>query len=395
MHAARRTLADAGAADESRQDGLEGGQRRGPCPARDRPEGAPGDRASRLPAQRQREPAPPGLLGQHRPGRRGPRQPVLLPARRCRGARGPKGGTPAISASAEGDPEREATWSRRWWPDRSTGWWWSRQGSATPVTGRGGAPVVYVDRPGVDLSTDTVLSDNAGGVRSAVEHLAARGHRRIGFLGDDVAVLDRPGARACLPRHPRRPPTRWPAARRDGPAHAELARRRARDVDRSARPGDRPGDGQQPGDRRHVARPACPAQRLARRETSSAPTCAADGRGRAQDPGAMGRAAALQLFARIKGEDGPPRSVTVPTHLIVRESSSLMSHGERMSPDRGGDRAAAGPQHASAVLPWRRADPWVPGAQRARRLRRPTSRGLAGVHHTALRRGRGRAHRAA
>ena len=37
----------------------------------------------------------------------------------------------------------------------------------------------------------------------------------------------------------------------------------------------------------------------------------------------MGRTAALQLFARINGEDGPPRSVTVPTRLIVRGSGSL------------------------------------------------------------------------
>jgi LacI family transcriptional regulator len=51
-----------------------------------------------------------------------------------------------------------------------------------------GTSVVFVDRPGVGLSADAVLVDNAGGVRAAVEHLAAHGHRRIAFLGDNPAI---------------------------------------------------------------------------------------------------------------------------------------------------------------------------------------------------------------
>ena len=49
-------------------------------------------------------------------------------------------------------------------------------------------PVVCVDRPQPDLGVDTILSDNAGGMRSAVEHLAAHRHERIGFLGDDQSI---------------------------------------------------------------------------------------------------------------------------------------------------------------------------------------------------------------
>ena len=49
-------------------------------------------------------------------------------------------------------------------------------------------PVVCVDRPQPDLGVDTVLSDNEGGMRSAVEHLAAHRHERIGFLGDDQSI---------------------------------------------------------------------------------------------------------------------------------------------------------------------------------------------------------------
>jgi len=51
-----------------------------------------------------------------------------------------------------------------------------------------GTPVVFVDRPGVGISADAVLVDNAGGVRAAVEHLAAHGHQRIAFLGDNPAI---------------------------------------------------------------------------------------------------------------------------------------------------------------------------------------------------------------
>src|SRR5262249_15468311 len=51
-----------------------------------------------------------------------------------------------------------------------------------------GTPVVFVDRPGVGVSADAVLVDNAGGVRAAVEHLASHGHRRIAFLGDNPAI---------------------------------------------------------------------------------------------------------------------------------------------------------------------------------------------------------------
>ena len=46
-------------------------------------------------------------------------------------------------------------------------------------------PVVFVDRPATGIAADAVLIDNRGGVRSAVEHLVAHWHRRLGFLGDD------------------------------------------------------------------------------------------------------------------------------------------------------------------------------------------------------------------
>jgi len=51
-----------------------------------------------------------------------------------------------------------------------------------------GRRVVLVDRTLDGLDVPTVLVDNALGTRTAVEHLIARGHRRIGFLGRDPSI---------------------------------------------------------------------------------------------------------------------------------------------------------------------------------------------------------------
>ncbi|MFE7835911.1 LacI family DNA-binding transcriptional regulator [Streptomyces sp. NPDC057474] len=47
-----------------------------------------------------------------------------------------------------------------------------------------GLPVVFLDRPGSGLATDSVVSTNRAGAHDGVAHLVAHGHRRIGFIGD-------------------------------------------------------------------------------------------------------------------------------------------------------------------------------------------------------------------
>jgi len=47
-----------------------------------------------------------------------------------------------------------------------------------------GTAIVFVDRPPTFFDADTVLADNAEGVRHGIRHLAAQGHGRIGYLGD-------------------------------------------------------------------------------------------------------------------------------------------------------------------------------------------------------------------
>jgi len=52
-----------------------------------------------------------------------------------------------------------------------------------------GVRVVFVDRPPEGLEADTVLLDNIGGARAAVEHLLRLGHRRVAMIGDDQRIF--------------------------------------------------------------------------------------------------------------------------------------------------------------------------------------------------------------
>ncbi|KRC58626.1 hypothetical protein ASE14_18935 [Agromyces sp. Root81] len=47
-----------------------------------------------------------------------------------------------------------------------------------------GVPVVFVDRPAVNLDADSVVFDNRMGGRLAAQHLLDTGHTRIAFVGD-------------------------------------------------------------------------------------------------------------------------------------------------------------------------------------------------------------------
>lgn len=52
-----------------------------------------------------------------------------------------------------------------------------------------GLPIVFLDRPAVGMAADHVVSGNREGARDGVAHLVAHGHRRIGFVGDLPAAL--------------------------------------------------------------------------------------------------------------------------------------------------------------------------------------------------------------
>jgi LacI family transcriptional regulator len=65
-----------------------------------------------------------------------------------------------------------------------------------------GVPVVFLDRPPGHLQADTVLIDNRGGSRAAVQRLLSAGHRRIAVLLDSPAIYTMrerlQGARSAL-----------------------------------------------------------------------------------------------------------------------------------------------------------------------------------------------------
>jgi LacI family transcriptional regulator len=51
-----------------------------------------------------------------------------------------------------------------------------------------GTPMVFLDRPPAFLDADSVLTDNLEGVRRGIRHLTSRGHMRIGYIGDTQTI---------------------------------------------------------------------------------------------------------------------------------------------------------------------------------------------------------------
>ncbi|WP_431900843.1 LacI family DNA-binding transcriptional regulator [Nonomuraea sp. bgisy101] len=186
-----------------------------------------------------------------------------------------------------------------------------------------GTPAVFVDRPaGPGLDVDTVLCDNAGGARLAVEHLLARGHRRVAFLGDSPAIytaserergyrealgdlvderlismaqpsLD--GARGVLDRMLGMddPPT----ALFTGNGRCTVTALRALEGQRIALIGF---------DDFELADLLNPGVSVV-----------------AQDPAGLGRVAAELLFRRIAGDVGPVERITQPVRLVARGSGEI------------------------------------------------------------------------
>ncbi|MER7042291.1 LacI family DNA-binding transcriptional regulator [Streptomyces microflavus] len=191
-----------------------------------------------------------------------------------------------------------------------------------------GLPVVFVDRPGAGLTTDSVVSSNLAGAQEGVAHLIAHGHRRIGFVGDLPANLhtrrerlagyrsalaeaglphdrslvvnahDQHGASVCTTRllGLANPPTALFAGNNIVALGmvAELARSKRKDVAVVA------------FDDVPLAEALEPALTVV-----------------AQDPEEIGRKAAQTALARLDGDRSRARTITVPTRLIVRGSGEL------------------------------------------------------------------------
>jgi LacI family transcriptional regulator len=194
---------------------------------------------------------------------------------------------------------------------------------------RARTPLVFVDRPARFINADSVTSDNIGGAERAIAHLAAFGHRRIGFLGDALEIqtaADRlRGYSFAL--------TALgldydPAVVRTALRNVDVAAVAVTELLRAANP----------------PTALFTAQNLvtigalrALRELGLEHTTALVGFDDieladllepavtvvAQDPAAMGRAAADMLFRRLDGDDSPPEHVVIDVELIARGSGEI------------------------------------------------------------------------
>jgi LacI family transcriptional regulator len=194
---------------------------------------------------------------------------------------------------------------------------------------RAGTALVFVDRPASHLNADSIVSDNFGGATQAVSHLIARGHRRIGFLGDLLSIST---ARERLRGYTH-------ALERAGiRVDDDLIRTELRDPNVAARAIDEmlallePPTAFFTGQNLltiggvHAVRRAGRERELALigfDDISLADVLDPAVSVVAQDPQALGRAAADQLFRRLDGDNAPAVNTVIPVTLIPRGSGEI------------------------------------------------------------------------
>ena len=195
----------------------------------------------------------------------------------------------------------------------------------------GGLPVVFIDRPGVGLATDSVVSSNRAGAHEGVAHLIAHGHRRIGFIGDLPLKLHTRRERLAGYRS---------ALEEAGLAHDRALVTNAHDQNAAATATSQLLDLPDPptalfaGNNMVALGIVAELSRSMRKDIAfvafdDVPLADALEPALtvvAQDPEEIGRAAAAAALARLDGDRTRARTITVPTRLIVRGS------GERSAP---------------------------------------------------------------
>lgn len=192
-----------------------------------------------------------------------------------------------------------------------------------------GTALVFVDRPPAFIDADSVLTDNAAGVRRGIRHLIQQGHRRIAYLGDlrtiataaeryrgyveelaarhmkadeglvrmDVRGIDKAEAATTELLHRREPPTAIFTGQNLITIGAFRALRHM-------------------GLHKRVALIGFDDILLADLLEPGITVIA-------QDPGAIGRAAAEVLFRRLDGDRSPSQQHIVPTRMIPRGSGEI------------------------------------------------------------------------
>jgi LacI family transcriptional regulator len=194
---------------------------------------------------------------------------------------------------------------------------------------RAGTALVFVDRPAAHLDADSVASDNINGSTAAVEHLLAAGHRRIAFLGDLPSI--------------------WTADERLRGYTQAIAQARIDYDETLIRTGLRDSDAALHAVAELLALPDPPTAIFTSQNLLTIGGIRAlKGAGLqhrvaligfddiplgdvvepaisvvAQDPQAIGRAAAELLFRRMEGDTSPAVHQVVPVRLITRGSGEI------------------------------------------------------------------------
>lgn len=201
-------------------------------------------------------------------------------------------------------------------------------------------PLAFVGRYYRDLPIDRVVADNVGGARSATEHLLARGHRRIAFVyGAEVAVTSAEDREAGFHSVMRAAgvdvPPAWVIAgsmRPHGEAFGQgdtlLAHLAAERVTAAVAVNDNTAITLMLAARRagwlipdDLAITGFNDQLLAALLETPLTSVAVP-------IVEMGRLAMTLVQTRIGDRDGPPRSLVVPTRLVVRASTDAGGVGE-------------------------------------------------------------------
>jgi LacI family transcriptional regulator len=190
-----------------------------------------------------------------------------------------------------------------------------------------GMPVVFIDRPPGRIDADTILLDNAGGIRAAVEHLLEQGHERIGFVGDFPSIFTASerlrGYRAALAEH----------GIPDDPSLVHLGSHNADSAGEALRELlalQRPPSALLTGNNRittgvlsELARHETPLALVGFDDLELAELLGRPLTAVTYDAVQLGRHAASLIVRRLDGDVGPPVHLIEPTSLVVRSSTDV------------------------------------------------------------------------
>lgn len=190
---------------------------------------------------------------------------------------------------------------------------------------RQGLAVVFIDRPPSHLLADVIILDNAGGARAATDHLLRNGHRRIAVIGDAPRLYTHrerlAGFRDAMER----------AGVTGGEQYLRLKSHNAETSENDTR------------ELMIMTPPPTALFTMNNWNTAGALRVFKDWPAKKplpaligfddldlgdlvdvsvieHDPEEMGRLAASAALARMSGDEGPPRSIVMPTRLIARGS---------------------------------------------------------------------------